>query len=331
MSNSTASATKTFFILHGEDEFSLKQEVRQMKARMGDPSIADLNITIFDGKNTTAIDVLSAAENFPFLSDKRLVICEGLLSWYSRKGAGKTGKNELEALAEGLKTLPETTRLVFVDYEKLDEQNPVLKAARGSANGFIRVFEPPHDTVGWINKRVQEYGGQIEPKAAAALAAVMGKDVRAIDSECFKLVTYAGTDRPIREEDVALMTAYVPEARIWDIVDALGMGNSNQALTLIQRLMNNSKEEPIYILSMINRQFRLLIQVREVIDAGLNPRDIAGVTSMNSSKLIQQARRFTLEQLESVYHLLLDTDHDIKSGVLKDDLALELLIARITE
>jgi DNA polymerase-3 subunit delta len=326
-----STTTKTFFILYGEDEFSLKQEVRQMRARMGDPTIADLNITMFDGKNTTAIQVFSAAENFPFMSDKRLVICEGMLSWYSRKGAGKTGKNELDALAAGLATLPETTRLVFVDYEKLDEANPVLKAARGDARGYVRAFEPPRDTASWINKRVQEYGGQIEPKAAAALAAIMGNDVRAIDSECFKLVTYTGTERPIHEEDVALLTPYVAEARIWDIVDALGMGNGKQAQLLIQRLMKNSKEEPIYILSMINRQYRLLIQVREVMDAGLSPRDIPGVTGMNSSKLIQQVRRFTLEQLEGVYRLLLETDHEIKSGKVKDDLALDLLIARITE
>jgi DNA polymerase-3 subunit delta len=254
-----------------------------------------------------------------------------MLSWYSRKGAGKTGKNELEALAAGLPDLPETTRLVFVDYEKLEDSNPVLKLARTDARGYVRVFEPPRDTVGLINKRVQEYGGQIEPTAAAALSAVMGADIRAIDSECFKLVTYVGTERSITEADVALMTSYVQEARIWDIVDALGMGNGKQALSLIQRLLKTTKEEPIYILSMINRQFRLLIQVREVMDAGLSPRDVPGVTSMNSSKLIPQARRFELSQLEAIYHLLLETDHSIKSGQLKDDLALDLLVTRITE
>ncbi|HID62765.1 MAG TPA: DNA polymerase III subunit delta, partial [Anaerolineae bacterium] len=38
-----------FYVLHGEDEFSRSEVLAEMKARMGDPAMADLNTTVLDG------------------------------------------------------------------------------------------------------------------------------------------------------------------------------------------------------------------------------------------------------------------------------------------
>jgi DNA polymerase III subunit delta len=325
--------TKTFYVLFGEDEYSLKAEVRAIRAKMGDPSLADLNTTQLDGKHTSAVEVLSLAGNLPFMGDKRLVIVEGLLTWLTRKGAGKTGKTELELLANGLATLPDTTRLLFVEYEMLEETNPILKAARSNPAGYAKSFTAPHDSQPWIVKRIQEQGGQIEPAAAAALALVMGSELRAIDSECYKLLTYVGTDRPISEADVALLTPYVPETNVFDIVDAVAKRDGVQALTLIHRVLTNTKQEPLSLLGMINRQFRLLLQICEVLDAGANPRQLPDLQRLPSFKkefLIRQAATFSLAQLDAIYHRLVEYDYDIKTGRVSDELALDLLVAGLT-
>src|SRR5215831_10798838 len=111
----------TFYVLHGDDEFSRKAEVKNMRARMGDPATAELNTAIFDGRNAVLADVLAAASAIPFLADKRLIIVEGMLSWLVRKGAPKTAKADLDTLLAALPTLPETTRLVFVEPETLND------------------------------------------------------------------------------------------------------------------------------------------------------------------------------------------------------------------
>jgi DNA polymerase-3 subunit delta len=327
------STTKTFYVLHGTDEYSLKNEIKAIRARMGDPTLADLNTTTFDGKNATAAEVMAAATSLPFLGDKRLVIVEGMLTWYTRKGAGKTGKNEIDMLAAALPTLPETTRLVFVEYEALEDTHPILKVTRSDPHGFMKFFTPPADTTPWIVKRVAEHGGQIDPRAASALAAVMGADLRAIDTECHKLVTFAGVGRPITEADVALLTAYVPEVNVFEIVDAIAKGDGVQALTLMHRVLETTKQEPISLLGMINRQFRLLLQVREVVEMGANPRQLPDITRLPAGKkefLIRQAQTFSLEQLELIYHRLAEVDFDIKQGNLSDTLALDLLVAGLT-
>jgi DNA polymerase-3 subunit delta len=320
----------TFYVFHGDDEFSRKAEVKVMRSRMGEQ--ADLNTEVMDGKTVRAADVISAVSSMPFLADKRLVIVEGMLSWLSRKGAGKTGKAELEYLTDKLPHLPETARLIFSEAETLGDSNAVLKLAREDPYGYAKTFNPPRDPVNWIVRQVEHYGGKIGSQAAGALAAVIGDDFRRADSECLKLVIFVGGDRAITEDDIIQLTSYIAEAKIWDMVDALGERNGPKAITFMHRLLENS--EPLALLGMINRQFRLLIQVREVLDAGGMPSDLMKLADIKSSytaqKLAQQARNFTISQLESVHRYLLDVDFSIKSGQVKDDvLALDLLVATL--
>ena len=45
---------------------------------------------------------------------------------------------------------------------------------------------------------------------------------------------------------------------------------------------------------------------------------------------LEHARRYTLPQLEAIYHRLLDVDTAIKTGQMPGDLALELLVVELT-
>jgi len=319
----------TFYVLHGEDEFSRKAELRNMRARMGDPATADLNTTTFDGKAATAAEVMAAASAMPFLADKRLVIVEGMLAWLTRKGAAKSAKAEIDALVKGLPGLPDTARLVFVEADTLNDNHPILKLIHQEPRGYAKAFNPPRDTSRWIMKQVEVYGGKIEPQAVAALAAVVGTDLRIADSECLKLVTYVGGERPIAEADVALLTPYVPEARIFDMVDAVAERNGRLATILMHRLLED--QEPLALLGMINRQFRQLIQAREVMNAGGGSGDLLKLPDIKhpfvAQKLTQQARNFTIEQLEGIYRYLLETDQAIKTGRVEPELALDLFVA----
>jgi DNA polymerase III delta subunit len=65
---------------------------------------------------------------------------------------------------------------------------------------------------------------------------------------------------------------------------------------------------------MIIRQFRLLLQAREALDAGQRPEQTMSVHAFVAGKAATQARNFRLPQLEAVYHQLLDLDIASKTG-----------------
>lgn len=329
----TTKAAPTFYIFHGDDDLRIDEEVAKMRAHMGGEPNAGLNTSEFDGTTTDAGVILSAATSFPFLSDKRLVIVKDLLSWVSRRGSGNTGKRAVEMLLEALPELPDWTRLVFIERQKLADSNKVLQLADKHERGLARAFVAPKDSTAWILKRVQEaYSATMEPRAAAALSSVVGPDLRRADNELLKLVSYVDGKRVIVEADVALLTPYVAEAGMFDMVDALAEGRGQTAAKLIHRLLDQ-QEDVFSLYGMIVRQFRLLLLAKEHLTTGGYPAGIAeaiGVHRFVAEKLAKQSRNFTLEQLERIYRTLHDYDIRMKTGRIDPVLAVDLLIASLT-
>ncbi len=323
------SPPKTVYILHGDDDFGLEQELRSLRAKMSD----DLNSSEFEGQGINVHEIINAVSSYPFLSDKRLVIVKGLLTWITRKGAGETGKKNVETLAEALPTLPEWARLVFVERSTLSESNKLLKLVRTLPGGYEKAFTAPQDSTGWILRRVKDaYQADIEPRAAAALAAVVGSDLRRADNELLKLVSYTDGARPISEDDVALLTPYVAETKVFDMVDAIAEGRADTALTMLHRLLDEPGEDAFRVYGMIIRQFRLLLTGKEFLVSGGYPNQMAEALGMNpyvAKKVAQQSRSFSLAGLDRIYRTLLDNDIKMKTGQIKPDLALDMLIASL--
>jgi DNA polymerase-3 subunit delta len=266
------------------------------------------------------------------------VIVKGLLKRLApRKDRGLSAAQEeyLAALADYLPRLPETTRLVFVEDGPLPAKHPILQLAQREERGYARRFDPPKARTlpRWIKKRVRKHGGEIEPQAARHLAAVIGTDLRLLDQEIAKLVTYTGAERAITRADVEAVVPYAQAAVVFDMVDALGQRDGRTAAQTLHRLLD-AGEHPLGLLAMIVRQFRLLIQVKELKAERATPRDVAkrlGIHPFPAGKLYNQATHFTAEQLETVYRHLLDTDVAIKTGEIEAEVALDLLVAGLAE
>ncbi|MBK9750923.1 MAG: DNA polymerase III subunit delta [Chloroflexi bacterium] len=320
----------TFYIFHGDDDLRVEEEVGKLRAKISASPNADLNTAEFDGPQTSVGELLSAVMAYPFLSDKRLVIVRDLLAWITRKGAGETGKKAVEALVTALPTLPEWGRLIFWEREKLADSNKIVKLAQSDEHGFEKLYMVPKDSTEWILKRAREtYNVEIEPAAAVALASVTGNDLRGADNELLKLIAFVNGEHPITEHDVALLTPYVQEANMFEMVDALAEGRAKAASTLMYRLLEQ-QEDPFAILAMINRQFRLLLMARDHLDRGGAPKEIGSALSVHpfvGEKLAKQSRAFNAAQLERIYRALHDYDVKIKTGQIDAKLALDLLLA----
>lgn len=323
-----------FYIFHGDDLISRDEALARMKAALGEDG--DLNLSEFDGAVTPVPEVLAAVKSMPFLADKRLVIARGLISHITRRGAGQAGKTATDRLIAELPKLPDHARLVLVEDGLLSEKNRLLTAARKLDNGFIRAFAKPQNLSRWIIGRAKsEYAAEISPQAADAIASVVSDDLLRADNELCKLVSYVDGERPISEDDVAALTPYVPEANVFEMVDALASGNGARALELIQQSLHDDPKDPGFrLFALIVRQFRLLLMTRDHIAQGGGTQAPAiakalGVHPYAAGKLPRQARRFRIEQLDFILKRLQQYDQDMKTGRIQPRLALDLLVASL--
>ncbi len=324
------SATPTFYILHGDDSFSRGVALARMRGAMGEDG--DLNRSEYEGADITVPEALAAVKSLPFLADKRLVIVRGLISHITRKGAGKAGKRATDRLIDELPGLPAFARLVLVEDKALTDGNRVLKAARKTNNGFISEFRAPQNLTRWIMERAKsEYDAAITPQAAHAIASVVDDDLQRADNELFKLVTYVDGEHPINEDDVAVLTPYVPEANVFEMVDALASGDGKRALELIKQSLRDDPRDPGFkLFGLIVRQFRLLVMTRDHLDQGGGSQaeviaKVVGVRRFVAPKLVAQARRFRAEELDEILKRLQRYDQDMKTGRIDARLALDQL------
>ena len=328
------SATPTFYILHGDESVSRDAALARMREAMGEDG--GLNRSEFDGQRAPLVEILAAVKSLPFLAEKRLVIAKGLISHITKRGAGAAGKAATDRLIDELPDLPYFARLVLVESEALTAGNRLLKAAGAMNNGYIRKFDKPRDPARWIGERARsEYDAEISSRAASAIALLVGDDLLRADNELHKLVCYVDGEREINEDDVAALTPYVPEANVFEMVDALGLGDGARALELIQQSLHHDPKDPGFrLFTLIARQFRLLLMMRDHLDRGGGPADqgiagALGVPAFVARKLATQARRFRADQLDLIMKRLQRYDQDMKTGRIEPRLALELLVASL--
>lgn len=331
-----AEPAPTFYVFHGTDEFTRSETIADFKRRLGPPDTVDLNTTVLGEKGLALPQLRHACDTVPFLAEKRLVIVEGLLTRLApQKDRQLSGahKEYLAGLTEYLPQLPASTRLVFVEEKALPRNHPIVELAQREESGYVKRFDPPgaKSLPRWIEERARKHGGEIGPQAARELAALVGADLRLLDQEIAKLVTYTGAERAITKADLDAVVPYAQAAVVFDLVDALGRRDGRTAAQTLHRLLD-AGEHPLGLLAMIVRQFRLLIQVKELKAGGASPQDIAKALKLHpfpARKLHAQATHFTGAQMEAVHRHLLDTDVAIKSGEIEAEVALDLLVAAL--
>jgi DNA polymerase-3 subunit delta len=357
------------YILHGDDSVEIEKFVDAMIARMGDPTLIELNLSRLDARSTPESDLRTAALAMPFLAERRLVV---LYQAQTRLGKSSTshcasqsprssegpdfgdpGEGSASHPGEGseerfklfLNHLPVTTALVLV----VSDEFVTSGAHRGwqalpqkhwlwqwletvGTKALYRACRRPlqEDMPGWIKKKAEALGGKFDLAAARALSDHTGNDTQYALHEIIKLLTYVDFKRPVEPGDIELLTAPGGQVNVFDMVDALAEGNSNRAMRLLQGLLDET--DTVILFGMIVRQFRLLIQAREVLDEGGSAETMMrefGVVRFVAQKLAGQAAGFSMSRLHQVYHRLLELDEGSKSSQWTPELAMELFVAEM--
>ncbi len=313
--------------VYGSDNFRTQEKVSQLKTAFRDKhDPRGTNIETFPGVDGKfdAPAALQSVSTMPFLSKHRMVIIRDLLS---------TTKKEQSPLWEtGLQRIPDSTIVVLWETGDVAsiEKKPLFKKLSAIEGVHLYPFD---ELVGasltkWIIERVKSQSGMIEPNAVRSLVERVGTELWQMHQEIDKLIAYAN-GRTITETMTLELVNASFEGKIFELVDALSKKDSRRAVQLLEEERFAGSEDH-YILSMFSRQIRLLIGARAVLDE--NPRasnnDVATQLDVHpfvATKVLAQAKNFSLKKLLDAHEKLFIFDRDLKNGGIDVDLAVDLL------
>ena len=325
-------------VLHGTDEFSIDEALRELRASVGPLEVREANTSVFDGAAVTLAELMATACAVPFLADRRLAIVRGLLTLLERpRGATGADTQAWSGLGKALQEIPATTDVVFVDVpggrRGLQRNGAGLRAVGPEAR--VREFSTPQreQLRAWIRERAATLGAQLRPDAAARLAWMAGGNLRMLDQEIGKLALYAG-DRPVTLEDVDLMASSTREESVFAAVDAVLERRPGIAIRALHVLLEDGTGVSS-IISLLARQVRLVLLARHLLESGVKDRsEIANRVGLRQGfaldKTLRQAHRFRTDYLADVHRRLLEADLASKTGRIDDRLGLEILAARLS-
>ena len=329
------SEASSVLILHGNDEFAIAAHIAKLCAGLGDPASAELNIARFDGRLGLDFEALNTAVNAaPFLAPRRVMVLEHPIAAFASAPARKK-------FLELLDKAQPSTIIALVEYEELKRDHWLLKWAASRAEtgtsqagtrAGVHVYNMPKrwEMPRWIESEAKKQGGKIEPDAAARLSEMVGEDTRIAAQELTKLLTYINFERPIRLLDVEKVSIVSAQGSVFELVDALGQNDGKKAQRVLHQLLED--EEAFELWGMVIRQFRLLLQAREMLDEHIAVQEIQktlGLHEFVAQKVCKQAGHFPLSALESIYHKLLEIDEAAKTSQVPLDLALDTLIVEL--
>ncbi|MBI2861027.1 MAG: DNA polymerase III subunit delta [Chloroflexi bacterium] len=318
------------YLLVGEDDFSIREALAQIKRSAGDETTLAANIAMLDGARVTPAELRNACETVPFLADKRLVIVEGLLGRFEpargRKAERKTEVTARQQIADCLHHVPPFTTLALLE-GKIGNRNPMMTQVTRLATVKTFPLLRGDALLQWTRQRARQAGNGISPAAADLLAKVVGSNLWVMANEIEKLALFA-RDRRIEEADVRAMVSHAQETNVFAMVDAI-VARTGAAQGLVQQLLLQGAT-PAYLLTMLARQLHIVTRTKMLAAQGKSRAEIQSKLGLTSDfvlrKALEQGGKYDLARLKEVYRRLLETDLSIKTGG-DPELAIDLLIA----
>ena len=145
-----------------------------------------------------------------------------------------------------------------------------------------------------------------------------------------------GKNKKIEAKDIDLLVRPKIEPEIFKTIDAISdKNNFNSGKKWALELLHGHIEKgdhPLYLLSMINFQFRNLLVVKELMEKNQPYYSILKTTGLHPfvvKKSYEQAAKFSLKELKEIYKKIFQLDLNIKTGKMGAELALDYLVASI--
>jgi len=306
--------------LYGQDSYRSRQKLNKIIEQYKKIHKTGLNLKYFDFKERNFQDFKEVFRIRPMFKEKKLLILENVFA----------NKDFKEKFLAAKKDFLNSQDIILFYESKTISKDKFFNFLKNNAK--CQEFQPLSNQKlkDWAKNEFEKFKIKISRSALEKLIDFVGNDLWRLSNEIKKLAAFKKKEI-IEAKDIELLVKSKIETDIFKTIDAICQKNKKKGLSLIEKHLQ-SGDNPLYLLSMINFQFRNLLVIRDLIDRGENYWEISRLTKLHPyvvKKCYLEAKKFTLSKLKEIYKFIFQIDYKIKTGRVDPETGLVLLISKI--
>ena len=282
MPTAAASSVAPVVLVHGDDDFAVKQRARQLYgewcAELGgmDHEIIDAQV----GNSGEALAVLArlreSLQTLPFFGSGKAVWLQSCSFLGDERTASAQAVSEsLAELAQELKTFQWQNVRLLISAGKVDKRKTFYKTLEklGRAESFAAwSLEDKNwaaEAEGSALRALQARGKEITDQCLAELVNNVGPNSRQLANEVEKLILYVGDRQQVGREDINAIVTKNKQARAFALGDALGDRDLPRLLRRLDEelweMQFDSQKSEIGLLYGLITKVRVMIFLKEML------------------------------------------------------------------
>ena len=327
--NKNLNDLNSIYLIYSKEKYLLEEFRKKFENKFIGDEIRDFNLNYLDDDNSNFIQSLkSKSKTLPTFTEKRFIIAN-CKNYFLEKNSSDSNLIKL------FNSFPESTILLLLVEGEIDKRIKINKTIK--KNGVILELNPPKykNLDNWIRKKFKEIGKDVDKSGITLLEEMFSNNLQLLENEINKIDSCFYDKKSISKTDIKKIISRdktMKENVIFSLTDALSERNKEKALTLFNEMIING-ENPLMILTMIKRQIRLLIQVKELKAKGYKHKKIAKILKEHPypiKKCFYQVDNFTSNELDILLERFLEANVDILTGKYKEKkVAVEMAILNI--
>lgn len=306
------------YLIVSEALYNIENKLKELKNGIN-------NIITFNMNENTIDEVLEEASYLSMFDEKKCIIVKNAHFFGSSKNSdsNKT-KEEANKLLKYLNAENINTKLIFIYNGKIDSKKKIYELIKDSGNAFIY----PNLTKTDIKNELKQYlineGYKIDD---SSLWYIINNSLGNLDlamNEIKKIILFYNNPTSIKHEDVIGLTSKTIEDNNFKLVDTIISRNLEESLKLLEDA-KILKIDPNIILSLIYREFRLMLSVLLYENNKYSHEEILhnlGLAEWQYNKVKTNLRIYNIREIKEEIVKISLLDYKLKSGLMNKDVIL---------
>lgn len=302
------------YLIFGDDRYLCFDALKKIEDA-ANITIRDMNSVSLSGEQTSAKDIVDSANVYPFGDLYRLVVVKNFQA---------ATKDELKLLETYLDAPLSSTILVFFCPDKPEQlknfKNLETVDCSKIDSKFIAMF---------VKNFLGKNGINSSEEAIDKLITFCGCDMARITNELEKLAAYTFDTKTLTPETIENFVIEDKEYQVFELSEFLARGDAERAVDLVDSYMVKAGAG-FQILSPLYNSYRRALYVS--INKDKSKAELAaalGIKEYAVKMLDRQIAVFSSKKLKQIVDMLCELDIKIKSGKIKENVAIKTAVFNI--